>query len=510
MGRPAKGSVELSGDHYKVRLSMPDGSRPWHHLEPGWTLEEAEEIGRGLAKLAKEGKLPVAPKRVRAGEETVAQWMKRWLDHREARGLTSVKGDRGRLTKHVLPCLGAKPMGKVSRTDLEALVSTLDTKIRDGETAWKSATNVWGLVTKMFDDAAHSKSLDLRVRADDPTEGVRGPDRGAKKAKVYLYPSEVLAVLTCERVPSRWRRLFALSVYLYLRAGELRSLTWGDVDLEHGTVHVHRGFDRMRSKAKATKGNAARRFPVEPELLPLLRALHTESGGVGAVVKMPHMQILAVRLRKYLEWAGVTRADLFASDATRKHMTFHDLRATGITWMAIRGDEPLRIKQRAGHTDFATTEGYIREAEQLTEGFGAVFPALPAGVICPEFRPANFSRGVQPRGMMKQKEVGRVGLEPRCDEATGVFLVVSETAPVAEHHPERTDTALEGKTPDSIRGRSAVVIALAGALLVALREGDHEGAQSITETLSKLNVEGRASAPVLRLVEGRAKLGGAS
>jgi hypothetical protein len=25
------------------------------------------------------------------------------------------------------------------------------------------------------------------------------------------------------------------------------------------------------------------------------------------------------------------------------------LRATGITWAAVRGDDPLRIKQRAGH-----------------------------------------------------------------------------------------------------------------------------------------------------------------
>ena len=37
--------------------------------------------------------------------------------------------------------------------------------------------------------------------------------------------------------------------------------------------------------------------------------------------------------------------------------------------MAIRGDDPLKIKQRAGHATFSTTEGYIREAE--------VFPRLP-------------------------------------------------------------------------------------------------------------------------------------
>ena len=62
-------------------------------------------------------------------------------------------------------------------------------------------------------------------------------------------------------------------------------------------------------------------------------------------------------------------------------MTFHDLRSTGITWMAVRGDEPLKIKHRAGHKQFSTTEGYIREAEHVREGFGEVFPPLPAEIV---------------------------------------------------------------------------------------------------------------------------------
>jgi hypothetical protein len=45
--------------------------------------------------------------------------------------------------------------------------------------------------------------------------------------------------------------------------------------------------------------------------------------------------------------------------------------------MAVRGDDPLKIKQRCGHAAFRTTEIYIREAESVREGFGEVFPALP-------------------------------------------------------------------------------------------------------------------------------------
>ena len=92
---------------------------------------------------------------------------------------------------------------------------------------------------------------------------------------------------------------------------------------------------------------------------------------------MPDHEDRAILLRQHLQTAQVTRAELFESDARRKHVTFHDLRATGITWSAVRGDDPLRIKQRAGHKAFSTTEVYIREAENLREGFGEPFPTLP-------------------------------------------------------------------------------------------------------------------------------------
>ena len=82
------------------------------------------------------------------------------------------------------------------------------------------------------------------------------------------------------------------------------------------------------------------------------------------------------------------------------------------TWAAVRGDDPLRIKQRAGHASFSTTEGYIREAENLREGFGDVFPGLPPGLTGARLGqgfgqvdalPADFTanlveqRGIEPR-----------------------------------------------------------------------------------------------------------------
>ncbi|MGO9836600.1 MAG: site-specific integrase [Polyangiaceae bacterium] len=111
---------------------------------------------------------------------------------------------------------------------------------------------------------------------------------------------------------------------------------------------------------------------------------------------------------------GFDRADLFTSDETRKAITFHDLRATGITWCAVRGDDALKIKQRAGHASFSTTEGYIREAENMRDGFGAVFPALPAdllarGPVRPTPRRREVSASVTAFGVAGLLKPGKTG-----------------------------------------------------------------------------------------------------
>jgi len=80
-------------------------------------------------------------------------------------------------------------------------------------------------------------------------------------------------------------------------------------------------------------------------------------------------------LRTHLKGAGVTRAELHASseDKSRKAITFYDCRSTGITWHAVRGDDPLKIMADTGHTNFQTTQGYIREVVVIRDGFGLVF-----------------------------------------------------------------------------------------------------------------------------------------
>jgi integrase len=356
---------------------MPDGTRTRRAcLPPSLDGEAARTEARRLKSIAWRAGGTLADAPAAEDGETMDAWVERWIADRRDRGLATARDDDGRWRRWLFPLLGVRPVASVQRIDLERVVEDLDRRVRAGELSWLTARHVWGQCTKMFSDASRSKRLDLRVREDNPAAGVRGPDRGVDKAKSYLYPDELLALVGCAAVPLRWRRLFALSVYLYPRPGELEALEWSDVDMDRGTVHLHRAVDR-EGVTKSTKTKVTRRIPIEPSIRPLLEVLRRERTTDRVVESMPPECDLSKRLRTYLRRAGVTRSELFTNDATRKQIRFYDLRATGITWMAIRGDEPLRIMQRAGHTEFSTTMGYVRAAETLGS-VGEPFPALPS------------------------------------------------------------------------------------------------------------------------------------
>jgi integrase len=385
-GRPPTGSPkwmrnpETRRMQWYARVTFANGVRRPVQLDPA--VPHADEP-RARA-LALEVVALVRERGLAAGGETLEEYLERWLQHLESRGKTRQAADVRSRMRRVLRVLGRRVMAKVTRAEVEDVRDGLDAEVRRGAIAWKTAMHVWSDLRTLFRAAVHCKDRPLRVRPDDPTLGVEAPDQGAKKSKVYLWPSEFSALVSCSAVPIEWRRAFALATYLYLRAGELGALDWEDVDLEHRVVHVHRAASRDTGAIKSTKTGEGRRVPIEPALVPLLTAMSSETGGKGGVSPIRSTdRKLSRQLRRCLWIAGVTRADLHTeNDPTRKAMTFHDLRATGLTWCAARGDQPMKIEQRAGHRSFSTTEGYIREAENLRDAdFGTPFPALPVGLV---------------------------------------------------------------------------------------------------------------------------------
>ena len=217
-----------------------------------------------------------------------------------------IRGNRTRVRDYILPIIGTLDVRTFSRDDVERVRDDLDRRIASGGLAWGTAAGVWHLLTTMCRDSMSSKQKALRVREDNPAREVKPPDTGAAKAKQYLYPSEFLQFVNCDRVPLRWRRAVALAVYLYAREGELRALRWdaGDLDMDHGMIAITRAVNTRTGKIDSTKSGETRRFAVEAELLPLLRVLKREAHGKGAVFPIANLGNMADRLRRWLKKGG--------------------------------------------------------------------------------------------------------------------------------------------------------------------------------------------------------------
>ena len=385
MSKERTGTLLRTRDgRWQGMVSRGDGSRMRLPPFPKGTSEsEAREL---LAKKAKKAATTVAPKKSKPTPElksdnAMTRWFDAWIADRVARG-KGTDENTSHYVEYIKPAIGPKHIRTWTKADLRKLVRDLDAKVQRGDIAWKTAINIWATAKKMCDDAAESKLEDLRCRPDNVSAGVRGPDRGDHKGKQWLYPSEFLQFVGCEEVPLKWRRCVALAVYMYPRDSELRPLLCRDADTEHRVLRVTKKYNRRTKKIEATKGRRNRSLPIEPALVPLLEELKAEAGNDAATIAhMPSERDMARGLRRWLKRAGVTRHELHEPTPTTKPIWFHDLRATGITWMAVRGDDPLKIQQRAGHEQFSTTEKYIRAAEALEHGIGEVFPELPESLF---------------------------------------------------------------------------------------------------------------------------------
>lgn len=392
-GRPPTGCPHYDPDlgMWVARVKMSTGGRRPIPM-PGIAQHEVERAHAKAKQVAEEviagGYVPVE------ALETCGDYFDRWSKARAASGVGTTYDDRGRWKKWLAEHLSHKPVAGVTTRDLELVVAALDRHVRARRLAWKTAVHVWGVATKMFDDAVRSKDLDLRARPDNPAREVRGPDRGHTKAGAFLFPTELDALLRAPRVPLARKRLYALAVYLGARAGELRALEWDDVNSDAGYVHVHRSLDRRTKALKVTKTGSTRRVPIEPNLLPLLETMREESGGKGPVVTAPTWDMAEI-LRADLKEAGVTRADIEADDATRRPLDFHDLRHTYGTWRAIRGDDLTKISRAMGHSTTAMTEKYVNEAEAFGM-LGQPFGPLPE--LRTELGPNNGPYSAQARG----------------------------------------------------------------------------------------------------------------
>lgn len=280
----------------------------------------------------------------------VDAWRATWLElePKTKAGYESI------LNKHVLPRWKDARIGAVSTEAIQDWINELAAKRSP-----KTVRNVYGVMRSALNVAAERHYI-----AVNPCEAVRLPKRAKAKEMLFLGATEVSAV--AEAITARYRVLVYTAAYTGLRAGELGALRRRDIDLLHGTMHVHSALkdisttsENIPDKDKGlifgdTKTGKSRTLGL-PSFLVAMLTEHLESvdGGADALV---FKSLNGTPLRHDNFYKRHFKPAVRAALPAEKHgLRFHDLRHTCAAMLIAAGAHPKAIQDHLGHRDIQTT-----------------------------------------------------------------------------------------------------------------------------------------------------------
>ena len=175
----------------------------------------------------------------------------------------------------------------------------------------------------------------------NPAAGARLPKLPPGKTR-YLTPGELRAAL--ETAPEWMRAPMAFAAATGIRRGELLALRWMDVDIEKRRLYL-----------RDTKNGQARILPLSGPAMQVLGSLPEGAASdlVFAGVKGHHLSIYTKRVFQRL---GITDA------------SFHTLRHTFASWMAMQGADLYVVGQILGHKTPRMTQRYAHLSPDYMAG----------------------------------------------------------------------------------------------------------------------------------------------
>jgi integrase len=317
-----------------------DSQRKLHREKVGWTSEgysaqKASHIRSERIRTLRHG--DELPKK-KLPELTFGQVWKKyeaWLEN----GKEHSYDDIIRYNKHIKNKFANKRLSQITTLDLEEFKATLFDKglapgtVKHVLILFRQVYNkaiVWGLFDKQ-----------------SPVKGVKMPKLKNKCERFLTYADahKLVNYLKTRRGDSD--EIALMSLHTGMRLGEVFKLQWGHVHFDRGIIRV------VDPKGEMAEGRDAY---MTNEIIKLLKSKevgkHQDLVFPSRVGKVrTEISEAYVRAVKKLEFnKGIT---------DRRHrVTFHTLRHTFASWLAIQGTPILEIKELLGHKSLAMTERY--------------------------------------------------------------------------------------------------------------------------------------------------------
>jgi integrase len=299
----------------------------------GKKLAEARRQRDLLSAKAQRGELPTRT------SVTFAELAETWIEGFAAqvaageRGERTLENYRYHLDRHLLPAFGKRRLQEITTDDCARLIAALRAK-------GLAAKTIAGALVPL------GRILALGLRrgyiADNPLRRLEASERPRiHRREQRVLTHDEIGKLLATALP-RYRPFIASALYSGMRLSELLGLTWADVDLHAGLIHVRHQLSRARVDKPARRvrlktPSAVRDIPLLPQLAALLKrhklasphsAAHNYVFTTALGTPLGYRNVERRGLRRAAEQAGVNVAG-------QPPLRIHDLRHTFASHLII-------------------------------------------------------------------------------------------------------------------------------------------------------------------------------
>lgn len=377
------GTVQWRNGHRWVRVSLPDGTRPWYRLcgercvcaemsearavETAGAVSERERA-RVKAEIGESANLRGPRTTIKDFGEawTSGKLHTKWPDQIKAK--RTADDDAERLKLHVYPIVQSIAVADFRLDDAERVMARLPRELSSS-----SRRHVAQLMHRLLTMAVYP----ARLREVNPLPRGFMPKVKRTKAFSYLYPEEDSRLMACGPTAAKPgvelldRLFFGFLAREGMREGEALALDWTDLDLRRGVVRL-----------EVNKTDDPRAWVLGDDVARALGRWHALSGAPKSGRVFRYLdgraysaRALAERLRAALTTAAVTRPELHEKSKTHQRLRVHDLRATFVTLALATGRSETWVADRTGHKSSVMINRYRRAARTAAElGLGWLAP----------------------------------------------------------------------------------------------------------------------------------------
>ncbi|WP_203723830.1 site-specific integrase [Actinoplanes teichomyceticus] len=344
------------------------------------TLEEADEWIEGMIRAASGGINPAAAtQRLADYGADVMTLATRGLERKTLDPYLA--GWRLR----IVPSLGHIPMRMITNGVVDRAVYSW---IED-ECSRSTVKNTLAMLVRVLEQAVRDGVVDRNVAR------VSGWQRAYQQAEDELDDPRSLALPGWEALTSLadalvarshdhftgWGHVVMFAGCTAARIGEVSGVRAGDIDRRTWTWTVRRQTTPGPGGLidKGTKGKRTRKVPIIEEVRPMVtERLDSASGPDTRLFTGPRGgRISTAVLRDATHW------DEVVTELGYEHLRRHDLRHTGLTWMADAGVKVHVLREIAGHGSLSTTQRYLHPDQRSIDAAG---DALSAHLKAPQAR----------------------------------------------------------------------------------------------------------------------------